>query len=481
MSESKDRIWDSWPPDAHKTIQEALERREAGEKISAADVVDLLEFFDIQTTRKTIDNYSRDVLGRSSWARPKPGFVKSKSPKGEWLSLLQRDNYITAVDPEISKWATPRQKEAIESLLRLGSFEEAAEELGITPKSLRNCLSEAKRRAARAGWSPGHDMERTVPDGYHVRGVSSYYDKDGALKGQWVKSQKDPDHKIAYLLDAMQEIAEPFRGKSELSEPPDYVENDLFTVYPMGDPHIGMFSWPEETGEAFDLEIAESTLVNAVDHLVGLSPPTSSALIANLGDFFHTDTKDNVTRMSKNPLDVDTRWSKVLSVGIRIMRRCIDKALEKHEIVNVVNEIGNHDDHTSIMLSLCLDQYYENNPRVKIDTSPSHFHYFRFGEVLVGITHGNNTKMRDLPGIMASDRKRDWGETEHRYWYTGHVHHDQLKEFPGCIVESFRTLASKDAWHAMKGYRSGRDMKCDVIHSKYGRINRHTVGIQQVW
>jgi hypothetical protein len=49
------------------------------------------------------------------------------------------------------------------------------------------------------------------------------------------------------------------------------------------------------------------------------------------------------------------------------------------------------------------------------------------------------------------------------------------------IVETFRTLASSDAWHHHSGYRSGQDMKCDVIHREYGRTNRHVVGIRQIW
>ena len=160
------------------------------------------------------------------------------------------------------------------------------------------------------------------------------------------------------------------------------------------------------------------------------------------------------------------------------MRRCIDKALEKHATVQVINEIGNHDDQTAVVLSLCLAQFYENNPRVVVDTSPAHFHWLRFGRCLIGVTHGNNTKPDRLPGIMAADRPQDWGETAHRYWYTGHVHHDSLKEYPGCTVETFRTLAARDAWHHMSGYRAGRDMKADVLHREHGRINRHIVGIE---
>lgn len=377
-------------------------------------------------------------------------------------------------------WATTRQQEAIKALMKHGSVAEAAGVLGIHPGRLRSHLSEAARRAARSGFSPDHDMSKPVPAGYHVKGVSTYYDKDGVVKGQWVKSQKDQEHQIALLLDAVQEISEPFRAKSVKVPCPKQTSKDTLTIYPMGDPHLGMYAWAAETGNDFDLNIAETNLVAAVDRLVGLAPNSELGVVVNLGDFFHSDSADNQTRKSGNPLDVDTRWAKVLQVGIRTMRRCIDKALEKHKKVMVINEIGNHDDHSAIVLSLCLAQYYENNPRVEVDTSPSPFHWIRFGKCLIGVTHGNNTKPDMLPGIMAADRSKDWGETQHRYWYTGHVHHDTLKEFPGCTVETFRTLAARDAWHHKSGYRAGRDMKCDIIHKDHGRVCRHIVGIEML-
>jgi hypothetical protein len=133
-----------------------------------------------------------------------------------------------------------------------------------------------------------------------------------------------------------------------------------------------------------------------------------------------------------------------------------------------------------MFLSVALANIYENEPRVIIDISPAPFHYVRFGKVLIGAHHGHTCKADRLPGVMAADRARDWGETEYRYWMTGHIHHDTLKEYPGVKVESFRTLAAKDAYAAWGGYRSGQDSKCIVMHKEYGEVERHTVNIREV-
>lgn len=382
-------------------------------------------------------------------------------------------------------FGTPIERASAESLIAHGNLVKAALALQLEPRQLRAHLTELKRRAARSGYAPGSDMTKVVPEGFGVKGVSTYYRIDPATgenkpSGQWVKTSRDEDHKYAALLTAMESVADSWTGKATPSDEPTACNDDLLCVYPMGDPHLGMFAWAPETGADFDLSIAESTLCDAVDQLVAGAPPAREALIINLGDFFHADNKSNTTTRSHHALDVDTRWAKVMRVGVRTMRRCIDRALEKHAIVRVICEIGNHDDHASIMLALCLSQYYEREPRVIVDTSPAKFHWLRFGATLIGVTHGDTVKPDQLPGIMACDRKEDWGQTEYRYWYTGHIHHDTLKEYPGVIVETFRTLAPRDAWHAGQGYRSGQDMKVDVIDRRFGRITRNTVGVRQL-
>jgi len=248
----------------------------------------------------------------------------------------------------------------------------------------------------------------------------------------------------------------------------------------MGDPHIGMYAWADEAGEDFDLDIAERDLTAAMARLVQSAPKSETALILNLGDFFHADNMENRTMRSGNVLDVDTRWQKVLQVGARAFYTLVQSALKKHRDVVIRNVIGNHDDHSAVFLSLLLDAYYRDEPRVTVELSPSAVWYMRFGKVLIGATHGDKAKWKDLAKIMAVDRPDDWGQSVYRYWHTGHVHHDRVQEDMGVVMECHRTLAAKDAWHAAQGYRSGRTMKCIVYDREYGEVERHTADIRRV-
>lgn len=296
---------------------------------------------------------------------------------------------------------------------------------------------------------------------------------DGSVVLQWVK-EKQGD-RYDELIEAIRRLGDEMPKYEPIGDTP-HGNDELLCVYPMGDPHLGMLAWAPEAGENFDADIAERHLFGAADRLVSLAPAASHALLLNLGDFFHADGMANTTTAGTR-VDVDSRWPKVLAAGVRLMRRLIDRALEKHRYVTVINCIGNHDQHSSIMLSIALEQFYERETRVVINTSPEAFHWYRFGKCLIGAHHGNRVKRDDLGAVMACDRPKDWGETEHRHFYIGHVHHDTLKELRGVTVESMRTLAAQDAWHRGQGYRSGRDMKLDIFHRDHGRINRHIVGV----
>jgi len=355
-----------------------------------------------------------------------------------------------------------------------GNRERAARIAGI---SLRHMFTRITKLKASGKYGEG--VYESQPEGHIVKGVSTLYGDDGSVKGQWVKTALDLEYQKNQVLQSITDSLKSLPKVPRIPSPRS-ADKTLLTVYPQGDPHLGMYSWSEETGDDFDLAIAERDLIRAMQLLVEKAPASEEALIVNLGDFFHADSQANTTARSNNQLDVDTRWAKVLRTGISAMRACIEAALTKHKKVRVINEIGNHDTHTAQLLTVALGLLYDKNPRVTLDHSPSRFHYHRFHSVLLGVTHGDTVKPINLGGIMATDRPEDWGQAKFRYWLTGHVHNQRVFELPGVLVESFRTLAARDAWHSASGYRSGRDMQCIVFDRQYGEVSRYRADITMV-
>ncbi len=375
---------------------------------------------------------------------------------------------------------TERQREIIAAVDEHGSMRAASRALGLNYSTVNGAVSACKVRAASKGYAPEHDMTRPVPDGFKVKGVSSLYDKEGKLAAQWVKSTADADRREEMLREAADALASEVRGLAPSVPAPNDRLDDLLCVYPLGDPHIGMYAWARECGEAFDLEIAEALTLGAVDRLVASAPPARTGLLLALGDVFHANDQTNQTPAHRHQLDVDSRFVKMLGGGIKTFRHAVLRLLEQHATVLVRFVPGNHDPQAVWALAFTISAYFADEPRVTVDLSPAKHWYYRFGRVLIGATHGDTTKHEILGPMMAADRPEDWGASAFRYWYTGHVHSQHVKEFPGVICESFRTLAAADAYAHGHGYRAGRDMRLIVHHRELGEIERHRCDVQAV-
>lgn len=374
------------------------------------------------------------------------------------------------------EYASQRELDYLEAIKKLGSHRKAAKHFKVAHQTVSRAIKRLKYRAAQRDPKQHDYANKLVPDGYTLKGISQYIDKDGKIAGQWVKSSIDAESQKKALEAAIEAMCSEI-PKLPAIKAPKVSNSDLLNVVPMGDPHIGLYAWAEECGDDFDTDVARRLTLGAVDRLMASAPDAETCIILPLGDVFHANDQTNVTPGHKHQLDVDSRYVKVLGIGIETYRYAIIRALEKHPKVIVRFVSGNHDPQSVWALAFTIKAFFADNSRVEVDLSPSKFWFYKFGEVLIGATHGDTAKHEALLGIMACDKAAEWGQTRHRYWYTGHVHHQSVKEFPGVICESFRTLAAKDAYASGHGYRAGRDMVCITQHKQHGEIERHRCDI----
>ena len=313
-----------------------------------------------------------------------------------------------------------------------------------------------------------------------IKFTTTVYDRDGRPDRQFVREEPEKVAREALWNAISAELRKDLPPVEPIPAPAPGDGAHLLTTYPVGDHHLGMLAWPPETGAPYDVAISEALLTKAMTNLVARAPASDTALIAILGDFFHYDSFDTVTPKGRNQLDSDTRYPKMIQAGLRVVHTAIRLALQKHQDVHVIVESGNHDPATSIFLALSLADKYADEPRVHIDTSPRNCHYFIFGKVLLGTHHGDKIKGADLPMIMARDQAAAWGITEWRYWYVGHVHHADVKEIMGVLVETFGILAPGDAYSNEEGYRPVRMMKAITYHKDFGEVSRLIVNPQML-
>ena len=387
-----------------------------------------------------------------------------------------------SIDPKILSFLTPETSQYdICKLATEGYTNTQIMELtGFGRSYVTAAQCKAKKTATKRGYAPEYDMTHPTPDGFLVKGVSTLYGDEGQVKQQWVKTDVDKEQFIEHMQDVVQNLVQDLPQFEHIPYTVTNASNDLMAVYPLGDPHVGMLALKDESGADWNLKAAQSVFCGVFDRLVKVAPSCSQAVIVNLGDYFHYDNASKVTERSRNQLDVDGTYLEMADTGIKIMVQMINSALEHHNKVKVITAIGNHDDTGAMFLQAALKHMYEDSSRVEIVTTSSVFQYFQHGKCLVGVHHGHTSKMEKLPMVMATDKPEEWGQSQHRYWLTGHIHHDSMKEYSGCKVESFRTLAGKDNYAASHGYRAGQDSKALVLHKDFGEVERHTINIAQV-
>lgn len=243
-------------------------------------------------------------------------------------------------------------------------------------------------------------------------------------------------------------------------------EKNLFEIN-IFDLHIGKLCWGQETNENYDVKIASERFMNSLEELIYRSStfkPTE--IIFPIGnDFFNSDTLENTTTKGTRQ-DEDLRWKKTFRVGCRLLIDGINLMKQLGVPVTVLVIPGNHDFQRSYYLGEYLSAWFNNDSQVTINNSPSTRKYFRYGEVLLGFTHGDEEKESSLPMLMASEKesKQHWTDTTFHEWHLGHNHRmrtakytvldkqKQLDEEHGVIIRYLSSLAGTDEWHYKKGF-----------------------------
>ena len=256
--------------------------------------------------------------------------------------------------------------------------------------------------------------------------------------------------------------------------------DELCNLITLTDYHLGMLAWHKEGGDDWDLKIAERVLWDSFARMVDAMPPAGTCVLNIQGDFLHSDGLLPVTPAHKHVLDQDGRFSKIVSVAIRILRRLVNHALAKHPKVHLLIVEGNHDEASSIWLRQMFAALYEDEPRLSVNDSELPFYVYQHGEVMLAFHHGHKVKNEQLPMLFAAQFPKMWGNTAKRYCHTGHRHHLDEKEYSGMTVTQHPTLSARDAYAARGGWIAERAALGITYHATQGQCARTYVSPDMV-
>jgi hypothetical protein len=296
--------------------------------------------------------------------------------------------------------------------------------------------------------------------------------------GIWIKSDVKEDEKKRVLQEYAEEVGAKLPRLKAIPQP-KHCDKSCTNLYTLSDAHIGALAWQPETGADWDLKIAEETLSQCYKAMIKECPKASTAVVALNGDWLHYDGMMPVTTLSGHILDSDSRNPKMTKAGIRIARRIIDLALERHDRVIVLVAEGNHDIHTFNWLRELLINTYENEPRLSVVDEPRPYYAIQCGEVFLGFHHGHlKFKPRNpeaLVALFADEFPFEWGTTSKRYIHTGHFHHKREEEPRGAQVIQHPTIAGRDAYAARYGFGALRNAIGITYHEKFGEKCRNVI------
>lgn len=248
--------------------------------------------------------------------------------------------------------------------------------------------------------------------------------------------------------------------KPETEDEKNLLEISIFDL------HIGKLAWGGETGENYDVKIARHRFLTSIETLLKRAQGFNyERILFPVGnDFFNSDTMNNTTTKG-TPQDEDLRWQKTFKVGCRLLVDAINMLKQTGVPVDVVVIPGNHDFERSFYLGEYLDSWFSKDAGVIVNNGASPRKYYRYGNVLLGLTHGNEEKESSLPLIMATDieSKPMWSETKFHEWHLAHIHRKRtvqydinksrlLNEDLGVTIRYLSSLTGTEEWHHKKGF-----------------------------
>jgi len=374
-----------------------------------------------------------------------------------------------------------------------------------------------EKQAAQQNSAPDYDVLHPAPPGMISRGVSNLYREDGTIAQAWYKTKQQgqtpeeslvlPEGRILKesalfdnqgrvmqrwvqrspnelpIRDAVKATVTSFLEGVNVAVPlgPDHFDRDVIPWFQIGDAHIGMLAHEAETGANFDLKIAERELCAAIAILIDECPPRERCVINDLGDMTHIENMGGYTEASRNALDFDGRFPKIIRVYSRVMRFIVDRALTKFKFLDLIINQGNHSRTNDVIMAEMMTQIYGPSGRVNVLDNSSAFIPYRMGNTFVMTHHSDKTKPEKLRQVMCQDYRQDWGETEFRYIDVGHLHHKlAIKEDAGCTIEMWNTLAGKDKWHHDGGYRGAQSITRVDRSRTYGEVGRRVLPIREI-
>lgn len=263
---------------------------------------------------------------------------------------------------------------------------------------------------------------------------------------------------------------------------PVLFDEDLMLELIIADAHIGAMCWKAETGDSnYDLKTASKLYLSAVKATLERHGHVKEIRLVLLGDITHTNGIKALTPASLHPLDVDSRWPKIMSATRDILYSVIEMCANYCEKIKVYVIQGNHDEDAAFSFQLILDAYFRLINNIDIDMSPAKTRFDTFGVSAFAYAHGDKTKLERIAGdLLTWIARNDITGVRDFYAKQGHLHSEKKLDINGVICEVITTMFPLDSFASGGNWSSKRALISSVYHRNKGLVTQHIVTPRQL-
>ena len=368
---------------------------------------------------------------------------------------------------------TPRQQEIWDAYSKLGSVRAVAKKLDCHRRTVSDHIKAIERNGEATYLAAAQ-----IPEHLRMSKTTVQLNADGTVEREWRRLEPTME-KLADIVDG---LCEKVKGKGKVTKRREKKTDtdDVLFELDIYDAHVGMYADEKETLDAdYDCDIAAKRMVEAAEGICSRATRPGKVVVVFGGDMLHSDNRSNKTEYSGNVLDVDTRYSRVVSYIIAACREVVEIAASVGADVEVVVLEGNHSWHSEVWLARVLDAYYSNCPNVSVQLVATSRKHVVFGDNLLVWAHGDKIAAPKWSQIIAAEFPKQWGQTKFRHLKCGHIHHQKtmapvmVDEQAGLLVEYLPALCATDAWHAQSGFVGSQKGACGFeYHKSLGCMTR---------
>lgn len=328
-------------------------------------------------------------------------------------------------------------------------------------------------------------------------------DESGSGYSLFVKNPKGGERAFA---DIVREAIEEARAAGQPAYEPRAAsksEAENLLVIDLADVHFGKLCVRTETGFEYRRDIARHRVIEGTKALLALAKQMGiKRILFVLGnDILHVDDSRGNTTSGTNQ---DTDGS-IFQMWKDAELCLIDAIKLAHEVadVDLIHCMSNHDWKMGWALSQAVASYFHQWPTVHASDyslSEAHRKYYRFGNNLFGLTHGDGAKEEKLYALMVQEARAHVGECTNLYWLLHDKHHKMRRkrgvdvfqtekdhigmtaisfgavsaEGSGINIEYVRSPSPPDGWHDRNGYVNRQGVEAFVFHPTDGQKARFT-------